>query len=198
MLVAQAAHAAEHFVNQKVPRERIETIFRELISEKENIVLVGMPGCGKSTVGKQLAQLLGREFFDTDTLIEEKKGCSIAALFQRVGEQGFRDVETEVIRTISAMQGKVIATGGGAVLRPVNVALLKENGRVYFLDRSLSLLTATLDRPLSSTAEALQTRYEERYPIYCGVCDVHTAADGAIGEVANKIREDFLYEHFGD
>ena len=198
MLVAQAARAAEHFVGKKVPRERIETIFRKLKSEKENIVLVGMPGCGKSTVGESLAQLMGRELIDTDTRIVEEMGCSIPELFRRIGEMGFRDTETALIRDIAALQGKVIATGGGAVLRPENVALLKENGRVYFLDRSLSLLTATSDRPLSSTTEALQARYEERYPIYCGVCDVHMAADGTIDHVVNKIREDFLYEHFGD
>ena len=137
------------------------------------------------------------EYTSTPRIVEEM-GCSIPELFRRIGEMGFRDTETAMIRDIAARQGKVIATGGGAVLRPENVALLKENGRVYFLDRSLSLLTATSDRPLSSTTEALRARYEERYPIYCGVCDVHMAADGTIDHVVNKIREDFLYEHFGD
>ncbi len=197
MLIAQAVAAAQHFVGAIVPQERVEELYRRMMAE-ENIVLIGMPASGKSTVGKRLAEMMGRPFVDTDALIVEKSGKTIPDLFAQVGESGFRALESAVIGEVSREKGCVIATGGGVVLRSENAALLKENGRVYFLDRSLSLLTATSDRPLSSTADALRTRYEERYPIYCEVCDVRTAADGTIDEVANNVREDFLYEHFGD
>lgn len=198
MLVAQAAFAAERFVGSSVLPERIDEIYRCLLAEKENIVLVGMPACGKSTVGKRLAEMLDRPFVDTDALIVDKTGCAIPALFERVGESGFRDYEAQVVAEVSVRQGAIIATGGGAVLRPENVERLKENGRLYFLDRSVGLLTATADRPLSATPAELQRRYAERYPIYSAVCDAKIVADGSSEEVANLIREGFLYEHFGN
>lgn len=198
MLVAQAAYAAEYFVGQTVLAERIDRIYRNLVAEKENIVLIGMPASGKTTVGKQLAEMLGRAFVDTDALIEEKMNCDIPTLFERVGESGFRDCEGEVVADVSARQGAVIATGGGAVLRHENVERLKENGRLYFLDRSVELLTATADRPLSKTPEDLLKRYVERYPVYSAVCDVRIQANGTPEQVANLVREDFHNEHFGD
>jgi len=197
MLVAQAAAAAQLFVGESVPHERIDGIYRR-IAAQENVVLIGMPGSGKTTVGKRLAEMLNRPFVDTDVCITEKSGRSIPDLFQRIGESGFRDLESQVIREVAGCKGYVIATGGGAVLRPENVDPLRGNGRVYFLDRSLSLLRATDDRPLASTMEDLQKRYEERYAVYCASCDVHIQADFDIDEVANRIREDFLNEHFGD
>lgn len=198
MLVAQAAFAAEKFVGLPVSAERIEAIYRRMKEDKENIVLIGMPASGKTTVGRLLADLLDRPFLDTDAYVEKEKGCSIPTLFAEIGESGFRDCEVEAIREIAATQGAVIATGGGAMLRPENVMRLKRNGRLYFLDRSLSLLSATADRPLSSNREDLMRRYEERYPIYSAVCDAHMDANGTAESVSNLIREDFLYEHFGD
>lgn len=197
MLIAQAVSAAEHFTGVTVPQERVEALYRRMESQ-ENIVLVGMPASGKSTIGRRLAEWLNRPFVDTDTLIIEKAHKSIPEIFAEVGEGGFRDLESEVIREISGDRGYIIATGGGAVLRRENVMRLRQNGRIYFLDRSPSLLVATADRPLSSTPEALQQRYEERYPIYSTVCDVKINANETVDEVANQIREDFLYEHFGD
>lgn len=197
MLVAQAVRASELFVGQSVPCERLQSIYDTLCFEKENIVLVGMPGCGKSTIGKRLAQMMDRPYVDTDDLIVEKMGCSIPEAFRRVGEQGFREIETEVIQSVSSMQGVIIATGGGAILRPENAIFLRGNGRIYFLDRSLSLLSPTEDRPLSATFAALETLYEKRYPMYCRVCDEKVSADATIEDVANTIREDFLNEHFG-
>ncbi len=198
MLVAQAVYAAELFAGQSAYRERIDEIYQSLNADKENIVLVGMPGCGKTTVGKCLAEKLSRPFVDTDALIVEKTGLAISKLFEQVGESSFREIETDVIRSIIGVQGAVIATGGGAVLRSENVDALKQNGRLYFLDRSLALLQESADRPLSATKEDLHKRYEERYQRYTAVCDVKIPADGDAEEIANVIREDFLHEHFGD
>ena len=161
-------------------------------------MLVGMPASGKSTVGKQLAEQLGRVVIDTDEEIVRRSGASISEIFRNEGETAFRDMESDVIRQISAIQGAIIATGGGAVLRPENVGALKGNGRLYFLDRSLDLLVATSDRPLSSNRVDLEKRYRERYPVYTSVCDVHVDGNGTVKEVANVIREDFIYEGTGD
>ena len=197
MLVSQAAFAAQRFVGISVAKETIDRIFGDLFSAKENIVLVGMPGSGKSTVGKLLAEQLGRPFIDTDEEIVRIDGRSIPAIFEAVGETGFRDIESAVIKTVAARQGAVIATGGGAVLREENVSLLKENGRLYFLDRPLEALVATKDRPLSSDRTALEKRYRERYEIYCGCCDCHVKVNGTPQETVDFIKENVGYETAG-
>ncbi len=171
MLVAQAVFAYEFFKNTKIPNSKIDSIYNGILKKKQNIVLVGMPGSGKTTVGTLLAENLGLEFIDTDDLIVEKYG-NITDIFNTKGESGFRDIESEIIRNISAFSGKVIATGGGAVLRKENIGSLKQNGKIYFLDRPLESLQGTPDRPLSQDSEALKRRYEERYNIYCECADV--------------------------
>ncbi len=196
MLVAQAAHAAEKFVGQSVPPEKIDMIYRQMLSDKQNIVLVGMPGCGKTTVGKSLAQRLGMDFIDTDEKIVRQQGCPISTIFETVGEPGFREIERQVIRQIAARQHAVIATGGGAILSPENVRILRENGRIYFVDRPLEQLVATADRPLSSNRADLERRYRERYDIYCSVCDRHIRSNGIIQDTIQTIIEDFEHENF--
>lgn len=190
MLVAQAVAAAEKFTGQSVGVAAADRIFTELMSEKQNIVLIGMPGCGKTTVGKLLSEKRGMPLIDTDEEIVKREGRSIPEIFTAVGEEGFRQIESAVIREVSAMQGVVIATGGGAVLRQENVSLLKENGRLYFLDRPLDLLVATADRPLSSDREALQRRFDERYDTYCSCCDRHLISDGTAEQTLHDIEED--------
>ena len=190
MLVAQAAFAGALFTGTSVSDERIESVFRSLYCQKQNIVLIGMPGCGKSTVGQELARQLGFGFVDTDTVIEQTVGHTIPDIFVTDGEGRFREMEMSAIRVVSKQQHCVIATGGGAVLNPVNIKNLRENGRIYFLDRSLSQLVATADRPLSSDREALEMRYAERYDRYCAECDVKISADGTIADVVKLIRED--------
>ena len=191
MLVGQAAAAAEHFTGEKGDPTDVERVYRELLSEKENLILTGMPGVGKTTIGKILAKRLGREFVDCDDVIVGKTGCDIPTIFAEQGEKAFRDLETEVIRELSVTGGKVIAPGGGAILRPENVAALKSNGRIIFLDRPLSSITATEGRPLSANREALEARYRERYPIYCATCDAHVEIDGTVGETADAVLEAF-------
>ncbi len=171
MLVAQAAVAVEHFTDNAVSDKTIDDVYRCIRDKKRNCVLVGMPSCGKSTLGKLLAERLGMDFVDTDDLIRERTGKTIPAIFDEVGEAGFRDIEAAVIRDIETVHHTVIATGGGAILREDNVAALRANGKILFLDRPLDALMTTADRPLSGTADKLRRRYEERYDIYCRVAD---------------------------
>ncbi len=171
MLVAQAVFAYEFFTDRKVPHSKIDSIYNAILKQKQNVVLVGMPGSGKTTVGKLLAKNLGLEFIDTDNLIVEKYG-NISDIFNTKGESSFRDIESEIIKESSALQGKIIATGGGAVLRRENIDALKKNGKFFFLDRPLESLQGTPDRPLSQNRAELKKRYDERYDIYCDCADV--------------------------
>lgn len=171
MLVSQALYAAEIFTGREDLLHLAPAIYEAVRREKENIVLVGMPGAGKSTLGKALAEKTGREFFDSDAVIEAEEGKTIPEIFRQSGEQMFRDIESRVIRSLSALRGKVIATGGGAVLRDENVTNLRSNGTILFLDAPLETLLPTGDRPLTATAEDLKKRYEERYDRYCASAD---------------------------
>lgn len=171
MLVMQAVKAAERFLDTEIDSATAERVFADVLASKENIVLTGMPGSGKSTVGK-LIKPDGFEFFDTDTEIEKRSGCTIKELISDKGEKYFRDLETEVISDISSKSGRIISTGGGAVLREENVRYLKQNGRLYFLNANLSRLHATDDRPLSDTEDKLAKLYNERINIYLSTADV--------------------------
>ena len=171
MLVMQAVVAVEHFLDTAIPKETADRVFASIYASKENIVLTGMPGSGKSTVGK-LLELDGFSFLDTDEVIEQRCGCSICDLIKEKGEPYFRDLETEVIREVSSNSCRIISTGGGAILREENVRCLKRNGRVYFLNAELSRLQATGSRPLSDTEEKLKRLYAERMPIYQNSADV--------------------------
>ncbi len=194
MLVSQAAIAAEKFINEKVNWANIDKIYHKLLLNKTNIVLIGMPGSGKTTIGKLLAEDIGFEFIDTDDEIIKRENKSIPEIFKEVGEAGFRKIETEVIKSVALKQGAVISTGGGVVLNPVNIELLCENGRIYFIDRPLENLTATSDRPLSSNKSDLEKRYQERYPIYCSTCDKHIKISDNPIDNKNIIKSDFYNE----
>ncbi len=171
MLVRQAVLASEIFLGIRYPEQITENVYQKIKASKENIVLTGMPGSGKTTVGKLLAAELDRPYLDVDVLITEKTGQTPAQIIQTQGEPAFRDVETEVIREVSAQNGSVIATGGGAILRSENVELLRMNGKLCYLDRPVQQLLPTQDRPLSSTKDAILQRYQERYPIYLATAD---------------------------
>lgn len=171
MLVMQAVVAVERFLDTTVPKEAADRVYASVFAAKENIVLTGMPGSGKSTVGR-LLDLEGFSFVDTDTEIEKRCGCPIRELIGEKGETCFRDLETEVIRELASVGGRVIATGGGAILREGNVRSLKRNGRLFFLDAALSRLQATDSRPLSNTRQKLEQLYARRIGIYRGTADV--------------------------
>ncbi len=195
MLVAQAAYAAEKFVGKTVEPARIDEIYREMLFSKQNVVLIGMPGCGKTSTGKLIASSLGFEFVDTDEEITKKTSKTPAEIIVNEGEHAFRDIESAVIKEISALQGRVISTGGGAILRQENIDLLRENGRIYFLDRALDYLRTSANRPLSSNRADLEKRYNERYNIYLSCADcVIKAVDGK-QENANAILEDLKNEN---
>ena len=171
MLVVQAVEAVAKFLDTEIDAESAERVYEEILGEKENVVLTGMPGSGKSTVGK-LIHIDGYEFFDTDAEIEKRCGCTIKELISDKGEKYFRDLETEVIRDLSSECRRIISTGGGAVLREENVRCLKRNGKIFFLDAELSRLRATEDRPLSDTYDKLLKLYNERIEIYRKTADV--------------------------
>lgn len=191
MLVAQAVRASEIFLGEKYPEDTEERVFREILNSKENVVLIGMPSSGKSTVGALVAKALGRETVDSDVKIRESCKMEIPEIFSKYGESHFRELERNVILEISKNPSIVVATGGGVPLNRDNMHALRQNGRIYFIDRSIELLTPTSDRPLSSDRAALEERYRERYPIYSGECDVKINGDGEATSVAEKILEDF-------
>ena len=171
MLVMQAVVAVERFIDVKISKNVADKVFSEILLSKENIVLTGMPGSGKSTVGK-LISIDGYDFIDTDAEIEKRCGCTIGELIASKGEKYFRDLESEVVRNVSAEGCRIISTGGGAVLREENIRALKRNGRIFFINASPSRLQATEDRPLSNTNEKLLRLYKERIDIYNSTADV--------------------------
>lgn len=171
MLVMQAVVAVEKFLGREIAKETADKVFASVLASKENIVLTGMPGSGKSTVGK-LISLNGFSFVDTDAEIEKQCGCTIKELINTKGEEYFRDLETEVIRNLSSQSSLIISTGGGAILRKENVNCLKRNGKLFFINADIGRLIVTDDRPLSDTYEKLETLYSERIDIYKTTADV--------------------------
>ena len=188
MLVAQAVYASALFLSKQADDGAVDEIFDEILAQKRNVVLVGMPSCGKTTVGKRLAEMLGREFADTDEMIVGRIDTSIADFFATHGESEFRTIEREVVAECAKRSGIVIATGGGVVLDDKNVRALKRNGIVTFLDRPLEKLLATSDRPLSSSAEKVKELYAQRYDKYRACADVRIDANASVAQVADEIR----------
>ena len=188
MLVAQAVFAAEKFSGKKYDDNITDKIYKKILSQKENIVLVGMPGSGKSTVGKLIEKSTDFKFIDTDALIEERKGMSISHIFEKFGEGYFRDAESEIIKEVSNKTGFIISTGGGAILKKDNIHNLKKNGKIFFLDRPLKDLIPTSDRPLAKDADAIKKRYEERYGIYLSCADEVIKVTGDARGVADEIK----------
>lgn len=186
MLVAQAVKASELFIGTEYPKDTTEKIYKKLLMSKQNIVLIGMPSCGKSAVGKVLAAKLKRPFIDLDDKIVEKAGISIKEIFARYGEKTFRDMESDAVKDVQNRTGCIIACGGGTVLRNENVLRLKANGRLFMLDRAPEKLIPTSSRPLSANADDLKRLYEQRRPIYLSVADSVIKCEG-VNEKADMI-----------
>ena len=187
MLAAQAVYAGALFRGCQAAQADIDLAYRTVLRQVENIVLIGMPSAGKTTVGQLLARRTGKKFTDTDTLAEQRIGMTIADYFRTSGEEAFRAREQETVAEVSAAGGQIIATGGGAILRRENLTALRRNGLLVFLDRPIEQLPATVDRPLASDREALRRRYEERYALYRAAADVYIKNDGSPEEAADQI-----------
>lgn len=190
MLVAQAKKACEYFTGNPVPDAEIDRIERLLSRQMENIILIGMPGCGKSSVGKALAAALNRPFIDADEEIVRRAGCSIPEIFAAQAEAGFRRAESAVLSDLGRQSGIVLATGGGCVTRPENYPSLHQNGCIVWLTRDLSLLP-TDGRPMSQ-ANPLEALWETRKALYEQFSDFKIANDRTISECTNAIEEALL------
>ena len=190
MLVAQAKKACEYFTGNSVPDAEIDRIERLLSRQMENIILIGMPGCGKSSVGKALAAALNRTFLDADEEIVRRAGCSIPEIFAAQAEAGFRRLESAVLADLGKQSGIVLATGGGCVTRPENYPSLHQNGCIVWLTRDLSLLP-TDGRPMSQ-ANPSESLWERRKALYEQFSDNKAANDGTISECVNASEEALL------
>lgn len=187
MLVYQGVCAAERFTGEKLPDGTADAIFSSIVSSRENIVLIGMASSGKTTIGNMLAERLERTVYDTDKLIVERSGMGVAEIFDKYGEARFREIERQVVSDISKESGIIIATGGGTSLFPENVKKLRQNGKLYLLDRSPDLLTPTFDRPLARDVETMKRRYYERYDAYHAAADEIIINNGAASDAADAI-----------
>ena len=171
MLVAQAVKSADLFLKLNSTVNILEKVYSELLKEKLNIILIGMPASGKSTIARAVCQITGQNLIDTDELIVEKYG-NISEIFKNKGEEYFRNAETQIIKEVAKQTGVVISTGGGAVLKKENVNSLKQNGLFYFLDRPLNELLPTDDRPLANDVNKIKKLYNERIDLYKSLADI--------------------------
>lgn len=187
MLVAQAKESAEWFAGHPISDDRIAPIHSALRQQMENILLVGMPGCGKSTVGRALAKQLGKRFVDADDVIVEKAGMPIPEIFARDGEPGFRAVETAVLAELGKQSGQVLATGGGCVTQTRNYPLLHQNGTIFWLQRDIAKLP-TDGRPLSQSNK-LADMYAVRKPMYESFADHAIDNDSDLAHTIAQIME---------
>ena len=197
MLTAQAAEAIEAFIGKPVAPESILRMTAELAREKMNLVLIGLPGCGKSTIARKLAEISGRPAVDIDQRIVERIGMPIRDFFAQQGEARFRQIEAEILAEVTLQTGQIIATGGGIVKDWENVRRLRQSGKVYFLDRSLDQLETDPSRPLSSSREALRQLYDQRIDLYRAACDQQIENNGSADQTARRLWQDWLTEITG-
>lgn len=195
MLVAQAKYSMDIFVKNRHPDEIIEQVYKYLLSRIINIVLVGMPGSGKTSIGKAVARRERRRYVDSDAEIVASEGRAITEIFAEKGEEYFRKKEKQTLFLLGSQNGMVISTGGGAVLDRENYYSLKANGRIYYLEREINDL-ATRGRPLSTGTEALKKLLEQREPLYKAFADVTIENDGDFFSCVDKILEDIASENF--
>ena len=188
MLVAQAKRAAELFIGQDIEDDKTEAVLSGLVGQLQNVVLVGMPGCGKSTISRILAQRLGKEFLDLDRLIFQRAGKPIPEIFAQEGEAAFRALESEIVREAGARTGCVISTGGGVVTRDENYPPLHQNGVIVHITRALDLLP-TNGRPVSQSTD-LRQLWAQREPLYRSFADLTVDNGGALEDTIKEIEEE--------
>ena len=187
MLTAQAKKSCEAFLGAPIADERIAAITKSLAAQMQNVVLIGMPGSGKTTIGTRLAAQLGRTFLDADTVLEQKAGMNIPEIFRLEGEDGFRQRETAVLAELGKRSGLVIAMGGGCVTRPENYPLLHQNGTIFCLTRDLSRLPIS-GRPVSQALGA-EELYRRRKPLYEKFADAMIDNDRTVEDAVRQILE---------
>lgn len=187
MLVSQAKRSCELFTGKSIPDSEIDRIERVLSHQMQNIVIIGMPGSGKTTVSTMLAEKLGRKILDTDTIVSEKAGVTIPEIFAAQGEAGFRRLETEATAEVGKLSGNIISTGGGVVTVADNYGLLHQNGVIVWIERDTSKL-ARDGRPISLSTD-LNELYAARLPLYERFADIKADNNGDINDTVNAIME---------
>ena len=187
MLVSQAKRSCELFTGKSIPDSEIDRIERILSHRMQNIVIIGMPGSGKTTVSTMLAERLGRKILDTDTIVAEKAGMSIPEIFAAQGEAGFRKLETEATAEVGKLSGNIISTGGGVITVAENYELLHQNGVIVWIERDTNKL-ARDGRPISLSSD-LNELYAARLPLYERFADIKADNNGDINETVNAIME---------
>lgn len=185
MLIAQAKESAQWFTGKKISDSVLPEIYTKLRNKMQNIILIGMPGCGKTTIATHVAKALNRKLVDLDAAVIALAGCSIPEIFSRYGEKAFRKLETAVLSQYGKESGLVIATGGGSVTRPENYRHIHQNATVFWLTRALSKLP-TEGRPLSQGGK-LENMYAIRKPLYEAFSDYTISNDGTIDETVSAI-----------
>ena len=186
MLVAQAKESAEWFLNKQISDDIIAKIHKSLRAQMENIILIGMPGCGKSTIADLLGQTMHRKVVDADAEIVKAAGITIPEIFEKHGEAEFRRIESQVLSLLCKESGLVIATGGGCVTQPQNYASMHRNGTIIYITRQLDVLP-TDGRPLSQSGN-LEAMYQQRRPFYEAFADYCISNDGELNDAVNAIR----------
>lgn len=187
MLVSQAKRSCELFTGKSIPDSEIDRIERVLSHQMQNIVIIGMPGSGKTAVSTMLAERLGRKIFDTDTIVSEKAGMTIPEIFAAQGEAGFRKLETEATAEVGKLSGNIISTGGGVVTVADNYELLHQNGVIVWIERDTNKL-ARDGRPISLSSD-LNELYAARLPLYERFADIKANNNGDINDTVNAIME---------
>lgn len=187
MLVAQAKRSGELFSGETIDDGEISRITRILSRKMQNLILIGMPGCGKTKLARELGERLGRPVYEADELVEEKAGMSIPEIFSRYGEGEFRRLETETLRELGKLSGAIISTGGGCVTREENYPLLHQNGLMIWRLRDLSLLSKR-GRPISQSRD-LTELYREREPLYRRFADLIVPETDTVAAAADWIEE---------
>lgn len=187
MLVSQAKRSCELFTGNSIPDSEIDRIERVLSHQMQNIVIIGMPGSGKTAVSTMLAERLGRKIFDTDTIVSEKAGMTIPEIFASQGEAGFRKLETEATAEVGKLSGNIISTGGGVVTVADNYEPLHQNGVIVWIERDTNKL-ARDGRPISLSSD-LNELYAARLPLYERFADIKADNNGDINDTVNAIME---------
>lgn len=197
MLVAQAKYAVEFFLDTEIADSEIHQIVAEMEKDMMNLVLIGMPGCGKSTIGKKAAKEIGKRFVDLDEEIEKEAQMTIPEIFEKHGEKRFREIEHAVCGRFAKEHGQVISCGGGIVKDRRNMEMLRQNGVVFHIRRNLNALAVGGDRPLSTSRERLRQMERERMPLYQKYSDIEIENNTVFKQAVQKVKEgyDEVFNH---